>query len=100
MNTVKIIHQTWKTNEIPKELFFCVDSWKKNNPDWEYKLWTDEEMDIFVKNEFPKLYEIYKSYKTDIFRADLFRLLVIYSKGGAYVDLDMECIKSLDYLNI
>jgi hypothetical protein len=43
-------------------------------------------------------YLFYKAYPSWIFRADLFRLLVIYELGGVYADLDMECLKSLDYL--
>ena len=98
MSIPKIIHQTWKTKEIPKELVFCVESWSRLNPGWEYKLWTDVEMDSFVKKEFPEIYSTYVEYPAGIFRADLFRLLVVYKMGGVYVDLDMECIKSLDYL--
>ena len=73
MKTPKIIHQTWKTENIPKELEFCVESWKRLNPDWEYKLWTDNQMDIFVKQNFPKIYKTYTNYTHNIFRADLFR---------------------------
>ena len=98
MSIPKIIHQTWKTQEIPPELVFCVESWKKLNPDWQYILWTDEEMDVFVKKYFPEIHGVYVSYPTNIFRADLFRLLVVYQMGGVYADLDMECLKPLDFL--
>jgi len=94
----KIIHQTWKTKEIPQELLFCVESWKKLNPEWEYILWTDEAMDSFVKKNFPEMHEVYAAYPHGVFRSDLFRLLVVYQRGGVYVDLDVECIKSLDSL--
>jgi mannosyltransferase OCH1-like enzyme len=94
----KIIHQTWKTEEIPNELIFCVDSWKHKNPNWRHILWTHEMMDDFVKERFPEVYEFYSGYKFEIFRADLFRLLVLHDMGGVYVDLDMECIKNLDNL--
>jgi len=98
MKIPKIIHQTWKTNDIPEELTSCVESWKKLNPNWKYILWTDKEMDSFVEKHFPEFYKTYTTYPSGIFRADLFRLLAIYKMGGVYVDLDMKCIKSLDYL--
>ena len=41
----KIIHQIWIGNrQIPKELQKYQLTWKKENPDWEYKLWTNEEV--------------------------------------------------------
>ncbi|MCX5751748.1 MAG: glycosyltransferase, partial [Candidatus Saganbacteria bacterium] len=98
MKIPRYIHQTWKTTEIPAEMTGCVESWKKLNPGWKHILWTDSTMDAFVKERFPMYYPFYKSYLSGIFRADLFRLLVIYELGGVYADLDMECLKSLDYL--
>lgn len=98
MKVPKIIHQTWKTEKVPEELNFCVESWKKLNPDWQYILWTHKKMALFVKDNFPDIYKTYKNYGNDIFRADLFRLLVLIKMGGVYVDLDMECVKSLDTL--
>jgi hypothetical protein len=55
-------------------------------------------MDSFVKEHFPAIYPTYIYYPANIYRADLFRLLVIYELGGVYADLDIECLKSLDYL--
>ena len=31
-------------------------NWKKQHPDWEYILWTDEKADDFVKKKYPFLY--------------------------------------------
>ena len=69
MSIPKIIHQTWKTKEIPKELIFCVESWKRLNPTWEYRLWTDEEMDSFVKKEFPEMsFFVIETFKNMVFQ--------------------------------
>lgn len=92
------IHQTWKTTEIPLEFLRCVDSWKELNPGWQHVLWTDATMEAFVEKNFPEIHPLYLSYPNNIFRADLFRLLVLYEVGGVYADLDMECVKSLDHL--
>ena len=95
----KIIHQTWKTTEIPDEWKDAVNSCKEIH-DYKYILWTDEDMIIFVKKEFPHLYELYTSYKYDIQRCDAFRYLVLYKYGGIYLDMDIVCKKSLDkFLN-
>jgi mannosyltransferase OCH1-like enzyme len=94
----KIIHQTWKTSEIPENWKFGVDECKRIHNDYEYKLWTDEMMEEFVKKEYPDFYQIYKSYKYHIQRCDAFRYLVLYKYGGIYIDMDIVCKKKLDNL--
>ena len=93
----KIIHQTWKTNKVPDFLEFCCNSWKAINPEWQYKLWTHNEMEKWIKENYPQLYSIYINYPHAVQRADMFRWLVLYKMGGLYVDLDFECIRPLNY---
>ena len=42
--------------------------------------------------------EIYDTYKTNIQRADLFRVIAVYVRGGFYADMDIVCHKPLDAL--
>jgi len=90
----KIIHQTWKTKNIPTD-HGDPDSWKRLNPDWEYKLWTDTDMLSFMEREFPELVTLYLGYPQNIQRADLFRYCVIWKEGGIYADIDTDCCSSL-----
>jgi mannosyltransferase OCH1-like enzyme len=92
----KIIHQTWKTKDIPNEWKDAVHSCKKINKEFKYLLWTHTTMDNFVKNNYDNFYKIYKSYKYDIQRCDAFRYLVLYKYGGIYLDLDIVCNKTLN----
>ena len=92
----KIIHQTWKTKDIPDEWKTAVHYCKKINKEFKYILWTDETMDIFVKKNYANFYKIYKSYKYDIQRCDVFRYLVLYKYGGIYLDMDIICKEKLN----
>jgi mannosyltransferase OCH1-like enzyme len=94
----KIIHQTWKTTEIPENWKFGVDECKRIHSDYEYKLWTDDMMEDFVKKEYSDFYETYKSYKYHIQRCDAFRHLILYKYGGFYIDMDIVCKSKLDEL--
>lgn len=94
----KIIHQTWKTREIPEQWQSAVQSVKTMHPDYEYILWTDDTMAAFVKTEYPAFYKTYTGYKYNIQRCDAFRYLVLYKYGGIYLDLDIVCKKKLDGL--
>lgn len=38
----RIIHQTWKTKDVPSPLDQLPQTWKEYLPNWEYILWTDE----------------------------------------------------------
>jgi FkbM family methyltransferase len=94
----KIIHQTWKTDQVPSEWKAFADSWKFHHPDWQYRLWTDADGAAFVEEFYPEFQETYLSYPYGIQRADAIRYLLIYHYGGLYADLDFECLQSFESL--
>lgn len=93
----KIIHQTWKNKEIPLEWMPYVKKVKQLNPEWDYKLWTDNRMQDFVEEQFPDFVETYLGFPKNVMRADAFRYLLIYKIGGVYLDLDYEVLKPFDF---
>ena len=52
-NHNKYIHQTWKTEKVPQHLEVYVKEWKDKNPDYIYKFYTDEDIEIFIKEKYP-----------------------------------------------
>jgi mannosyltransferase OCH1-like enzyme len=93
----KLIHHTWKTSEIPAKWKGFRDRVIELHPGWEYKLWTDEENDRFVKEYFPDFYEIFIRFPLGIMRADVIRYLLMYKLGGIYLDLDYEFLRPFDF---
>lgn len=93
----KVIHQTWKNAEVPSEWMNYVNKVKTLNPEWTYRLWTDDTMIKFVEDEFPDFLETYIAYPKNVMRADAFRYLIMYKLGGVYLDLDYEVLKSFDF---
>ena len=94
----KIIHQTWKTKTVPEKWKESVDSCKQLHADFQHIIWTDKDMEKFVKEEYPDFYKTYKSYTYHIQRCDAFRYLVLYKYGGIYLDMDIMCNKKLNTL--
>jgi mannosyltransferase OCH1-like enzyme len=92
-----IIHQTWKTKEAPAKWKAYVQKVQDLNPGWEYRLWSDEENDAFVKKEFPDFYATYQGFAKNIMRADVIRYLLMYKIGGVYLDLDYEVLSPFDF---
>jgi mannosyltransferase OCH1-like enzyme len=61
-----IIHQTWKTNEVPEKWKEPQESWtnqsvtyplKRKYNEFVYMLWTDEMLDKFIKEQYPWFYQ-------------------------------------------
>lgn len=96
----KIIHQIWSGNDNPLPKVFQVlgDTWKRDYPDWEYRLWDDARMSAFVKKYYPEYEEIYSQFPYNIQRWDAIRYLILYRMGGMYVDVDYESIRSIEPL--
>ncbi len=94
----KRIHQIWlgKKN-LPKKYLKWMDSWKIHNVNWEYKLWTEENIkELKIKNS-----AIYSKEINPGYRSDIIRYFVLEKYGGIYIDTDFECLRPIpnDLLN-
>ena len=92
----KIIHQTWKTHDVPVHCRTHVETWKNLHPDWKYILWTDAELDDFIAAHYPDFLSIFRSYENGVQRADAARYLLLHHFGGIYTDIDTECLAPFD----
>jgi len=92
----KIIIQTWKTNDVPIKYKNMVDSIKTMNPDFEYKFFSDHDIEKFLKDNYPDYYITYSRLPIKIQKIDFFRYVAIYHYGGFYFDLDMNSLEPLD----
>lgn len=91
----KIIHYCWFGRGSMSGLALkCIESWHKYMPDWEYKLWNEDNFDI---QSVPYVKEAYESRKF-AFVTDYVRLWALYTEGGVYMDTDVEILKPLDDL--
>lgn len=89
----RIIHQTYRTKTIPSIWNETVQSvLKRNSGIFEYRQWSHEEMEAFVKEHEPKFYvETYTKYPHDMQRIDSFRYVLMFYIGGIYIDMDNGC---------
>ena len=91
----KIIHYCWfGRGEMPQLAKDCIISWHKYMPDWEYKLWNEDNFDV-NQNAYTK--EAYEAKKF-AFVSDYVRLWALYNEGGLYLDTDVELFKPFDDL--
>ena len=94
----RIIHQTWKTEELPQQWAEVREGCARLMPDYEYMLWTDAISREFIEKEYPWFLSTFDAYPYNIQRADAIRYFVLHKYGGVYMDLDIGCQKRLDPL--
>ena len=89
----RVLHQVWKTHNIPAELQGYVKSWQVHNPEWEIRLWNDTESMALIQQHYPWFFKHIHHFKSGVEKADIFRYFILYHHGGVYMDLDMECLR-------
>jgi hypothetical protein len=90
------LFQTFKVPDVPPRMFAAARSWWSLNPDHEYRFFDDEACRAFVREHFgSELERCYDALPAGAFRADLWRLCVLYRLGGVYADIDMVCRRPL-----
>jgi hypothetical protein len=94
----KIIHQTWKTGDVPERFRSFQQSWRDLHPGWAYRLWTDDDNRAFIAREYSWFLPIFDAYPEAICRADAIRYFLLRHYGGVYADLDFEALEPLDTL--
>lgn len=89
----KIIHQIWiGPRPLPAACKKFQATWIKVHPDWEYKLWTNEDIENFELTN-KKLYDQSTNWGQ---KSDIARYEILYRFGGLYIDTDFECFFPFD----
>ena len=107
------------SSSIPKKIYFTYknklsdtfdiidnDKWKliknniakisKMNPEFEIKYFSDDECYHYIKQYNDELANYFQSESHGAFKADIFRLVVLYFDGGYYLDVDLDMKLSID----
>jgi hypothetical protein len=97
----KKLHQVWiGFKEVPEWCKRFGEEMQAMHPDWEYKLWSHDEIfnDLYKDDPFLQNYvkepEVYKW----AFIADRVRLLLLRDFGGVYCDIDAKPIRPFDLI--
>jgi mannosyltransferase OCH1-like enzyme len=91
----KIFHRIWLGDKpMPEEFLFYGRTFEILHPDWEVKLWTDENLPVeeFVNS---KLFEEIDGF---VLKVDIARIELLNMFGGLYADTDYEFFRNMDLL--
>jgi len=95
------IFQTWYTKELPPTMKERVETLKKQNPIFEHFLFDDNDCREFIKTNFPA--DVLNAYDILIpgaYKADLWRLCVLYIHGGIYMDIKLCCVNGFKLIEL
>lgn len=90
----KRIHQIWLGGKpLPDEYACYAKTWQQHFPDWEYRLWTDDDDYSWMRNRSG-----FESASTLSGRSDWLRHELLVNFGGMYADTDFECLANFESL--
>ena len=80
------IYQTWFTKELPPKMRERVELLKAQNPRFNHHLFDDNDCREFIKTHFkPDVLDAYDKLIPGAYKADLWRLCVLFINGGIYM---------------
>jgi len=98
----KIIHMSWKTKDVVNSQSPIIVNGLKQiielNPDWDIQISTDNEVNLYLKDNLPPEYYMLVENIGIVPQTDIWRLIKLFKVGGVYVDIDRLCNKPLNDL--
>ncbi len=97
MTIPKIIHHIAPTDQSRWHPIWnkCYPTWKNHFPEFEHKLWNDQnDINDFVNQHYPQYYDMFMEFPAHIMRVDFVRFCLLHHFGGIYSDMDMFCYKN------
>lgn len=89
----RILHVIWVGDES-KRPDNCIATWCEHNPDWEVRLWGNQDLAEFGWVNARHMREMAKRELNGV--ADLMRWEILYQQGGFVVDADSICRRPLE----
>lgn len=95
------IYQTWYTKDLPSKMRERVELLKSQNPRFRHHLYDDNDCREFIRNHFrPDVLSAYDSLIPGAYKADLWRLCVLFINGGIYMDIKFCCVNGFRLIEL
>ena len=98
------VWQTWKQSPSDPNFRFVDEeaSWTSQHPGFVHEVVTDDVAATLIRLLYasvPEVLEAYSSLPLPVLKADFFRYLILFARGGVYSDIDTYAIRSaVDWL--
>jgi mannosyltransferase OCH1-like enzyme len=93
------IYLTWGIKQLPEKMQENVDRMRIVNPEFNIQLYDDNDCREFIKNNFLEdILIAFDTLKPGAYKADLWRLCILYINGGIYIDIKLNCINNFKFI--
>lgn len=80
---------------LPQQFLDILNDTANENPEYQQIYFSKEDRDSFIQKYYPQHYDSYNCLVPNAFRADVFRLLILYKYGGIYCDISIRFLTNL-----
>lgn len=94
----KTIWTYWNEDPLPDFISSCIDTWRKENPEYKVNIVTNENLESFVGFKEAHAIKNWKYNDSHQRMSDLVRLSVLPKFGGIWLDASIICYESLDWV--
>lgn len=74
-----------------------AETWRKLNPDWQYRIWKENDAQDLLFMNFSSLYAFCQSLPMQ-HKLHIYKYAVLYAEGGVVTDLDKECVQPVEHI--
>lgn len=93
MTIPRILHFIWVGDQSIRP-DNCIDTWRTHHPDWDIRVWGNEELDELAWVNRDHMAAMYGEELNGV--ADMMRWEILHADGGIVVDADSICLRPLD----
>jgi len=95
------VYQTWNTKNLPPKMNERREILKKENPEFTFHLFDNDDCQNFIKNNFSaNVLNAYNSLIPAAYKADLWRYCVLFVYGGIYMDIKLLTINKFKLIEL
>ena len=95
------IYQTWSTKDLPAKMRERVELIKAQNPRFTHHLYDDNDCREFIQTHFKEdVLDAYDRLIPGAYKADLWRLCVLFINGGIYMDIKFCCVNGFKLIEL
>ena len=95
------VYQTWTSKSLPIKMQENVSRLKSENPEFKFHLFDDVDCREFISNNYHELVvKCYDKLIPGAYKADLWRLCMLYINGGIYMDIKLNCINGFKLMEL
>ena len=94
-----IIVQSFSSRRVTDQIKENIENWISKNPDYLYSYFDELDIVDFIKDHYSERYlNAFYKINPGAGRADFFRYLYLYKKGGFWIDVTAVCLKPFNQI--